>query len=148
LGRLGTVQAGPDARGEVEVQVGTIKVRVPLDDLRHDPDAAPSARAGSGRGFASEPGGDAAPPGSAPVPASIHLRGMTVDDAILALDKYLDDASLAGLPFVTVIHGKGTGTLRRALHEFLSHHPHAKSFRLGGDGEGGSGATIVTLAAS
>ena len=71
---------------------------------------------------------------------------MTVDEAILALDKYLDEAALAGLPFVTVIHGKGTGTLRRALHDFLRHHPHAASFRLGGDGEGGSGATIVTLA--
>ncbi|HKX18466.1 MAG TPA: Smr/MutS family protein, partial [bacterium] len=66
-------------------------------------------------------------------------------DAILELDKYLDEAALANLPFVTVIHGKGTGTLRRALHEFLTHHPHVVSFRLGGEGEGGSGATIVRL---
>jgi DNA mismatch repair protein MutS2 len=71
---------------------------------------------------------------------------MTVDEAVLALDKYLDDAALDGLPFVTVIHGKGTGTLRRALHDFLRHHPHVASFRLGGEGEGGSGATIVALA--
>jgi DNA mismatch repair protein MutS2 len=70
---------------------------------------------------------------------------MIVDEAVLALDKYLDEAMLAGLPFVTVIHGKGTGTLRRALHDFLRHHPHVASFRLGGEGEGGSGATIVTL---
>jgi DNA mismatch repair protein MutS2 len=150
LGRPGVVQAEPDPRGEVEVQVGTMKVRVPLEDLRQPPgQAAP----GDGGGALSAAGPVRArrSPGTAgelpaAVPASIHLRGMTVDEAILALDKYLDEAALGGLPFVTVIHGKGTGTLRRALHDFLKHHPHVASFRLGGDGEGGSGATIVTLA--
>lgn len=146
LGRPGVVQAEPDAHGEVEVQVGAMKVRVPLDDLRHEEGAPAGDRDGAG---GSTRGPAAAPPGAwdpaEPPPASIHLRGMTVDEAILALDKYLDDAALAGLPFVTVIHGKGTGTLRRALHEFLAHHPHVASFRLGGEGEGGSGATIVTL---
>ena len=143
LGRPGVVQAEVDARGEVEVQVGTMKVRVPLDDLRRDDGAAGGDTAGAG---ARADGGDAADAAfAAAVPASIHLRGMTVDDAILALDKYLDEAAFANLPFVTVIHGKGTGTLRRALHEFLRHHPHVVSFRLGGEGEGGSGATIVRL---
>jgi len=151
LGRPGVVQAEPDPRGEVEVQVGTMKVRVPLDDLRRQATGTGTPPDGGGvpRGAAvvtaRAPSPDAAASAAA-VPSSIHLRGMTVDEAILALDKYLDEAALAGLPFVTVIHGKGTGTLRRALHDFLKHHPHAASFRLGGEGEGGSGATIVRLA--
>ena len=70
---------------------------------------------------------------------------MTTEEALAELDKYLDDATLAGLPRVTVIHGKGTGTLRRAVHDHLAHHPEVASYRLGGDGEGGSGATIVEL---
>ncbi|HLY24061.1 MAG TPA: endonuclease MutS2 [bacterium] len=150
LGRPGIVQAEADARGEVEVQVGAVKVRVPLDDLRQEGTAAGPDDGTSpyGRGEADAAGRrpvEGAGLGAAAVPASIHLRGMTVDEATLALDKYLDEAALAGLPFVTVIHGKGTGTLRRALHDFLAHHPHATSFRLGGEGEGGSGATIVRL---
>jgi len=146
LGRPGVVQGPPDARGEVEVQVGAMKVRVPLDDLRREAGAASATAAGGGAVSPAPFRGDGGDALASAVPASIHLRGMTVDEAILALDKYLDDAALAGLPFVTVIHGKGTGTLRRALHEFLAHHPHAASFRLGGEGEGGSGATIVRLA--
>jgi DNA mismatch repair protein MutS2 len=146
LGRTGIVQGEADARGEVDVQVGAMKVHVPLGDLRRGAEAPPAVGA-EALSPSRTPAGTLARDGvgEAAVPASIHLRGMTVDEAILALDKYLDDAALAGLPFVTVIHGKGTGALRRALHEFLSHHPHAASFRLGGEGEGGSGATIVRL---
>jgi DNA mismatch repair protein MutS2 len=150
LGRPGIVQAQPDPRGEVEVQVGTMKVRVPLDDLRREETGPGAPRGGSDRssGAALLPAVRREPGAGLPaaVPSTIHLRGMTVDEAILALDKYLDEAAVAGLPFVTVIHGKGTGTLRRALQDFLRHHPHVASFRLGGEGEGGSGATIVTLA--
>jgi DNA mismatch repair protein MutS2 len=152
LGRPGIVQAEPDPRGEVEVQVGTMKVKVPLADLRQEETGSGASRGGPDHSSGAAPlravrrSTEAGAGLPAAVPSSIHLRGMTVDEAILALDKYLDEAALAGLPFVTVIHGKGTGTLRRALHDFLRHHPHAASFRLGGDGEGGSGATIVTLA--
>ncbi|HET7263246.1 MAG TPA: endonuclease MutS2 [bacterium] len=145
LGRPGIVRAEADARGDVEVQVGTMKMRVPLDDLRRDErDAGAREERVAAEARADALAADAGLSAAA-VPASIHLRGMTVDDAILALDKYLDEAEIAGLPFVTVIHGKGTGTLRRALHEFLTHHPHVASYRLGGEGEGGSGATIVRL---
>ena len=127
-----------------------MKVRVPLEDLRREETAPGAARGGADRasGAALLPAvrREAVSGLPAAVPSSIHLRGMTVDEAILALDKYLDEAAVAGLPFVTVIHGKGTGTLRRALQDFVRHHPHVASFRLGREGEGGSGATIVTLA--
>jgi len=139
LGQRGIVQAPPDPRGEVEVQVGTLKVRVPRDDLRRVESAGAQAPAADSHG-------PSALDKMLVVPSSIHLRGKTIEEALAELDKYLDDATLAGLPRVTVIHGKGTGALRRAVREYLSHHPEVASFRLGGDGEGGSGATVVELA--
>ena len=76
----------------------------------------------------------------------LHLRRLTVDEAILELDKYLHDAFMAGLYRVRVVHGKGTGTLRQIVREQLAKHPLVKSYRLGGYGEGGVGVTIVELA--
>ena len=76
----------------------------------------------------------------------IKLRQLTVDEALLKLDKYLHDAFMAGLYQVRVVHGKGTGTLRQAIQEELARHPLVKSCRIGEYGEGGSGVTIVQLA--
>jgi DNA mismatch repair protein MutS2 len=70
---------------------------------------------------------------------------MRADEAIEVVDKYLDDAVLAGLETVTIIHGKGTGTLRATIGEFLKKHPRVKSQRLGGWNEGGSGVTVVEI---
>lgn len=78
--------------------------------------------------------------------AEIHLRRLTVDEALFRLDRFLNKAFIAGLPCVRVIHGKGTGTLRWAVREELENSPLVKSFRPAGFGEGGSGATIVKLA--
>ena len=75
----------------------------------------------------------------------VHLRRLTVEEALLKLDKYLDDALMAGLWQVRVVHGKGTGTLRQVVHRVLAKHPLVKSYRLGGYGEGGAGVTIVEL---
>ena len=75
----------------------------------------------------------------------IHLRRLTVDEALLKLDQYLDDAFMAGLYQVRVVHGKGTGTLRQVVRERLSKHPLVKSYRPGEYGEGGAGVTIVEL---
>ena len=85
--------------------------------------------------------------GSNSSPSSeVQLRHLTVDEALLKLDKYLNDAFMAGLWQVRVVHGKGTGTLRQAAHRALAKHPLVKAYRLGGYGEGGVGVTIVELA--
>ena len=76
----------------------------------------------------------------------LYLRRLTVDEALLKLDKYLDDAFVAGLYQVRVIHGKGTGTLRQVVREQLAKHPLVKLYRPAGYNEGGAGVTIVELA--
>ena len=76
----------------------------------------------------------------------VHLRQLTVDEALLKLDKYLNDAFMAGLYQIRVIHGKGSGTLRQVVRQQLARHPLVKSYRLGEYGEGGAGVTIVELA--
>ena len=147
LNRVGTVLASDDTHGDIEVEAGTIRIKVHITSLLAAPSAvavarpeAPPLRPGAERGKAAE-----APPA---VPITLSLRGLTVDEALPMLDKYLDDAALAGLQRVTVVHGKGTGALRKAVHEFLRRHPHVREFRLGGRGEGESGVTIVELHSS
>jgi DNA mismatch repair protein MutS2 len=138
LGRVGTVVGGPDGRGEVEIQAGVLRVRASLAALR----AAPPTGSGSPLREQTEP----LPARPAAVPLSVSLRGLTAEEATAVLDRYLDDAFLAGLARVTVIHGKGTGALRRAVHHFLRGHPHVRSYRPGGPAEGGEGVTVVELA--
>ena len=75
----------------------------------------------------------------------VHLRHLTVDEALLKLDKYLNDAFMAGLYRVRVVHGKGTGAVRRMVRQQLAKHPLVKSYRPGDYGEGGDGVTIVEL---
>lgn len=79
------------------------------------------------------------------VSPEINLLGKTVDEAVSELDKYLDDALLSHLSTVRVVHGKGTGALRKGIHEFLRRQKHVKSYRLGEFGEGDAGVTIVEL---
>jgi DNA mismatch repair protein MutS2 len=81
--------------------------------------------------------------------SSVHvecdLRGMMTDEGVAVLDKYLDDATLAGLPEVRIIHGKGTGAMRKAVHQYLKHSRYVRSYRLGNMGEGDSGVTVAQL---
>ena len=81
-----------------------------------------------------------------PLRNEVHLRRLTIDEALLKLDQYLNDAFIAGLYQVRVIHGKGTGTLRQVVREQLAKHPLVQSYRPGDYGEGGAGVTIVELA--
>ena len=85
-------------------------------------------------------------PSLTPVTNEVRLRQLTVDEALLKLDKYLNDAFMAGLYQVRIVHGKGTGTLRQVVREQLARHSLVKSYRPGGYGEGGNGVTIVELA--
>ena len=80
------------------------------------------------------------------VDSELRLRRLTVDEALPKLDQYLNDAFMAGLPSVRIIHGKGTGVLRQVVREVLTGHTLVNSFRPGGYGEGGAGVTIVELA--
>jgi DNA mismatch repair protein MutS2 len=80
------------------------------------------------------------------VDKELHLRHLTVDEALFRLDRYLNDAFMADLPSVRIVHGKGTGTLRQAVHNLLDKHPLVKSYRLGDYGEGDYGVTIVEIA--
>ena len=79
------------------------------------------------------------------VDRELRLRHLTVDEALWRLDQYLYDAFMAGLPSVRIIHGKGTGRLRRAIHDLLAKHPLVKSYRLGDYGEGDHGVTVAEL---
>lgn len=83
---------------------------------------------------------------SSTVSEEIHLRRLTIDEALYRLEPYLDAAFMAGYPSVRVIHGKGTGAVRRAVHERLARHPLVRDYRLASPGDGDTGVTIVELA--
>jgi DNA mismatch repair protein MutS2 len=133
---------------EAEVQVGMMRVRARLADLSASAPANPALEkkietAGKRRLPAASPARDIAMPVSPGI--ELDLRGQRADDALDALERYLDSAYLAGLPFVRIIHGKGTGRLRDAIRQALGSHPQVRSFESGGEKEGGEGVTVVKL---
>ena len=138
LNLRGTVSTKPDSRGNLFVQAGIMRTKVNFTDLELIDEpviTGPSlSKTGAGKIKMSK---------SASVSTEINLLGKTVDEAIAELDKYLDDAYLAHMPSVRVVHGKGTGALRNGVHKFLKKQRHVKSFRLGEFGEGDAGVTIV-----
>jgi DNA mismatch repair protein MutS2 len=136
---------------EAEVQVGMLRIRARLTDLQPvSPAAEPAAEPGTKTSGDEEPA-----PGRSPATAiassiespgiELDLRGQTTEEALEKLERYLDSAYLAGLPWVRIIHGRGTGKLRQAVRQALSGHPQVKSFELGGDKEGGDGVTVAKL---
>ncbi|MCX7623134.1 MAG: endonuclease MutS2 [Thermomicrobium sp.] len=137
LGLEGEVVAVFPEQAEVEVRVGNFRVRQPVAAVRRV--AEPSA---SQRSWETP---RRTPVRVPEVEPEIHLRGLRVEEALTQLDRYLDRAALAGLPWVRVVHGKGTGTLRQAIHDFLREHPLVDRWELAGPGEGGHGVTIVFL---
>ena len=142
LNLKGTVSTLPDAKGNLFVQMGILRSQVNLKDLEkidEEPSiTGPSYRQPTG-------GGKIKMSKSFSVSTEINLLGKTTDEALMELDKYLDDAYLAHLPSVRVVHGKGTGALRKAVHQFLRRQKHVDTYRLGEFGEGDAGVTIVTF---
>ncbi len=136
----GTVSTLPDAKGNLFVQMGILRSSVKLSDLELLPDEA-AASVGFSKGSA----GKIRMSKSASVGTEINLLGKTTDEALVELDKYLDDAFLAHVNPVRVVHGKGTGALRKAVHQYLRRQKRVASFRLGEFGEGDAGVTIVTF---
>lgn len=140
----GTVSTLPDAQGNLFVQMGILRSRVNINDLellQENSVSAPglqTSRKGSGSSGIKMSK-------SASISSEINLLGMTVDEAIAHLDKYLDDAYIAHLSQVRVVHGKGTGALRAGIHKHLKKLKHVKEFRLAEYGEGDAGVTIVVF---
>lgn len=138
MGIKGTVSALPDSKGMVLVQMGILKSRIALSDLElldEEVIKAPGLqKTGAGKIKMSK---------SASISTSLNIIGKTVDEAIPEVEKYLDDAYLAHLSQVTIIHGRGTGALKNAVHQRLKRMKHIKSYRLGTFGEGETGVTIV-----
>jgi len=136
LEQFGQVLALPDQNNEVLVQVGIMKVNVHLSNLRKVSGTSSNQQQASSKKLSLR---------NKSVSPELDLRGANVEEAVLQIDRYLDDAFLSGLNEVTLIHGKGTGALRSGIHQHLKNHPHVASFRLGKYGEGESGVTIVEL---
>ena len=135
----GTVSSLPDAKGNLFVQMGILRSQVNISDLEiiEEPmtiTAKQMRRTSTGKVKMSK---------SLAVSPEINLLGKTVDEAIAELDKYLDDAYIAHVSPVRIVHGKGTGALRSGIHSYLKRQKHVKSYRLGAFGEGDAGVTIV-----
>ena len=140
LKQKGEVIAKANSQGEVQVQAGILKLTVKLQDL----EPLPEETAGDGGKHKTGAGAIGADKAKT-ISTELDLRGMLVDEAILEAEKYLDDAWLAGLPQINIIHGKGTGALRKAVREMAQKHPFIDSARQGGYNEGGDGVTVIRL---
>jgi DNA mismatch repair protein MutS2 len=126
----------PDDNGQVQVQVGLLRLSVPVADLGRVREPLVTITRAAPTGLALSQG---------PVPTELHLRGLRVEAALYELDRYLDRAAVAHHERVRIVHGKGTGAVRTAVHERLREHPMVRAFRLGEVGEGDAGVTVVEL---
>ena len=131
----GCVLESPNEDGEVLVQVGALKLNIPLKDLRKSKKKQTSAQFSVSK--------DQAISRNAAVPPEFDFRGLRVEEGLKEVDKYIDQAYLAGMTRVSLIHGKGTGAMRHAVREYLAKHPLVASYRSGDYYEGGTGVTIV-----
>ena len=136
LGCTGSVLTLPDKNGEVQLQVGLMKMKQPLSALRTAAQTDAPKK---------EKGRRAIKVAAPQVSLELDVRGQLPEEALDNVDKYLDDCMMAGVSEVSIVHGKGTGVLRSEISQHLRHHPHVAEFRLGRYGEGETGVTIVTL---
>lgn len=133
----------PDSRGNVTVQAGIMKMQIKTSEIvqiLQDPEDKPKKQKRQEGSVSAGSFGKAQT-----IHLEVDLRGMLTDEGIAVLDKYLDDAYLAGMTMVRVIHGKGTGAMRKAVHQFLRKASHVASYRLGTLGEGDTGVTVVEI---
>jgi len=137
LDQKGSVLTLPDEEGNLMVQAGIMKINVNVKNLKVAEEVKEKPKKTGNTKVSSMK--------TRNVATQIDLRGQTLDEALMNVDKYLDDAYLGSLPQVTIIHGKGTGVLRAGIMQLLKSHSHVKSYRSGGFGEGGIGATIVEI---
>ena len=136
LGSQGTVLSAPNAKGEVELQAGIMKFKAHISQLRLVKEKAPQKKSS----VRTQTGAM-----TRTVSMECDVRGMMLEEALSAVDQYLNEAIMAGLGEVQIIHGKGTGVLRSGIQQHLKRHMLVKEFRLGVYGEGESGVTVVTL---
>ncbi len=137
LNQVGTVISPPDSDGNLVVQVGIMKVNVHISVVERSKDKQRSATTARTKSMIRSK--------SKSIKSEIDLRGKNLEEAILDVDKYLDDAYMAGLGQVHIIHGKGTGILREGIKQLLKTHRHVSTSRLGKHGEGGTGVTVVEI---
>ena len=137
LGTRGTVLSKPDAKGEVQLQAGIMKLKANISQLRLVEQKQPPKKKSTVMVHSQS--------ASRTVRMECDVRGMALDEALIEVEHYLDEAVMAGMNEVAIVHGKGTGTLRAGIQKHLKTYPHVKSFRLGQYGEGETGVTIVTL---
>jgi len=135
LGTKGTILTVPDAKGEAMVQAGIMKMKVHISQMRRVQEEKPKKKAAGGKVALAERS----------VSMECDIRGMNVEEAILAVDLYLDNCIMNSLKQVQIIHGKGTGVLRSGIQAHLKKHKAVQEFRLGRYGEGEDGVTVVTL---
>ena len=152
LGKQGTIiSAHPSKSNEVQVQIGSMKMNVNIKDLSlvKPENSVASNKNASGAGTKHGAAGvhitSKINSKASTVKPEINVIGLTVDDALPLIDKFLDDCSLAKLNTVRIVHGKGTGKLREGIHNFLKRNPHVKSYRMGTYGEGEMGVTVVEI---
>lgn len=140
LNQEGVIVSSPSRSNEVQVQIGNIKMNLPISALEKSK-ISNSSKKNKKENF----GSYTSISKSRTVRTEINVIGYNVEEAVFVIDKFLDDCSLAKLQTVRIIHGKGTGKLRNGIHTFLKTNPHVKSFRLGSYGEGEMGVTVVEL---
>jgi len=141
LSQVGTVLSNEDSRGEILVQVGPMKISVKKSEIRK----APAEEEKVEQSFHFNNGQRNIFGKKDNISPQLDLRGLILEEALQKLEKYLDDAYISGLKEVLIIHGKGTGALRKGIREYLKMHPQVLSFRPGNYREGGIGVTVVKL---
>lgn len=141
IGNTGTVISLPDAGGNCVVQIGMMKTRTKTDNLELILEQAPPKKKQSGSNIKKSVQSNMTRKSS----LEVDIRGMMTDEGIMEVDRFIDSCLLGGIETITIIHGKGTGALRAAVHQFLKHNKHVKSYRLGAYGEGEAGVTVAEL---